>query len=165
MIYEIVCNETNERYIGSTFEPTLSRRLTVHKADLKRSNKRCCRSAQIIGRGNYYINLLETVDTKQRDVLRMKEREWYDKLPNINKNRPYVDKNEAIEENNARSKQHYIDNRENKLTYAKQYVQENYDKIQAYRQLYRENHKEQRKAYDANRIKRRKEILDPAQFT
>jgi hypothetical protein len=160
MIYEIICNETQERYIGSTFEPTLARRLAYHKSDSKKIRSKCS-SKQIIGRGNYYINLLETVDTKQRDMLRMKEREWYDKLPNINKLRPFVTKEETLEY----QKQLYIDNRENKLIYAKQYVQENYDKIQAYRQQYRDNHKEQRKAYDANRSKRRKEMLDPEQFT
>lgn len=92
MIYEIICNETGERYVGSTFEPTLAKRMTTH-----RKSKTTCISKQIIGRGNYTYGLLEKVDVSSRDELRMKEREWYDKLPNINIRRPYITEEEAIQ--------------------------------------------------------------------
>lgn len=93
MIYEIVCNETGERYIGSTFEPTLARRIAAHR--------RCqdCMSKQIIGRGNYSYGLLEKVNIETRDELRMYERKWYDKLPNINIRTPYRSKKEQQEYN------------------------------------------------------------------
>ena len=51
-IYEIVCNITGERYIGSTTKK-LSRRLTNHK---EKTN--LCKSRQIIEKGDFYINLL-----------------------------------------------------------------------------------------------------------
>jgi hypothetical protein len=156
MIYEIVCNETGERYIGSTFEPTLARRLAYHKCDTKK--KITCKSAQIINRKDYYINLLEKVDVNTRDELRQKEREWFDKLPNINKNKPHTTK----EEKQEYIKKHYDDNSLAKIEYQKKYVEDNYNKVQEYRQQYRDTHKEKRKEYDvANRDKanaRRREL-------
>lgn len=112
MIYEIVCNETGERYIGSTIVKTLARRLAQHKADVKSQKENPCMSKDIIGRGNYYINLLEKVDIENRDELRMKEREWYDKLPNINKARPYVSKEDALKEKREYMKEYNEKNKE-----------------------------------------------------
>lgn len=94
MIYEIVCNQTGERYIGSTFEPTLARRMTCHR----KKNGNACMSKQIIDRDNYYYNLLEKVDITTRDELRMAERKWYDTLDCINKVRPYVTKEERLQD-------------------------------------------------------------------
>jgi hypothetical protein len=107
MIYEIVCNETGERYIGSTFEPTLAKRMTTH-----RNKYNPCISRQIIGRGNYSYNLLEKVDVTTRDELRMKERVWYDKLTNINKNKPYQSKEELKELKSFQAKNRYELNKE-----------------------------------------------------
>ena len=100
MIYEIICNETGERYIGSTFEPTLARRLAKHKEQLQPyfKDRKPCRSYQILLRDNYYINLLEKIDTTNRDELRMSERKWFDKLPNINRCRPYITEEEHKEQ-------------------------------------------------------------------
>jgi hypothetical protein len=105
MIYEIVCNETGERYIGSTFEPTLAKRMTTH-----RNKYNPCISRQIIGRGNYSYNLLEKVDVTTRDELRMMERKWYDKLPNINKYSPYVSKEEFKEKKKKYNEEHKAQN-------------------------------------------------------
>jgi len=77
IIYEIVCNETGERYIGSTIQ-TLKERIKNHKTDVKRE---CCSSKQIIERGNFNANVLEYVNG---DNLRIKEQEWINKLENIN---------------------------------------------------------------------------------
>lgn len=127
MIYEIVCNETNERYIGSTFEPTLSRRLSCHKADAKRNST--CMSKQIIDRGNYYINLLEKIDVNTRDELRMKERYWYDKLDCINKVRSHITKIEKIEY----QKKYHEEHRQIKREQSNKYYYDNRDKINAKR--------------------------------
>ena len=110
MIYEIVCNETGERYIGSTFERTLARRMSSHR--YKGSN---CKSKQIIGRWNYTYGLLEKVDVTTRDELRMKERVWYDKLPNINHFSPYVSEEEFKE----KKKKYRKDNKERIKEYDK----------------------------------------------
>jgi len=92
LIYEIVCNETNERYIGSTFEPTVARRIAKHREKINN-----CSSSQIIDRNNYRYGLLETVNVNSRDELRMKEREHFDKLDCINKNKPILLSGEAKE--------------------------------------------------------------------
>jgi len=153
LIYEIICNQTDERYIGSTFEPTVARRIAYHKSDSKKMRSKC-KSKQIILRDDYHYGLLETAMVNSRDELRMKEREWFDKLPNINKLKPFVTKEETLEY----QKKYYEINRETKIDYQKQYVEGNYEKVQTYRQQYRDNHKEQRKAYDLERSARRKEL-------
>lgn len=116
MIYEIVCNETGERYIGSTFEPTVARRITKH-----RQKENTCISKQIIGRGNYSYNLLEKVDVTTRDELRMMERKWYDKLPNINKQKPYTSKEEHKEMKKEYDKVYKGERKEQKKEYNKAY--------------------------------------------
>ena len=86
MIYEIVCNITNERYIGSTFETTLSKRINYHIVDSKKNKETgFCSSKNIINRNNYNYDVLEIINTTSRIELRQAERLWYDKLPNINK--------------------------------------------------------------------------------
>eukprot|EP01041_Mallomonas_annulata_P017040 gene17040-35306_t len=100
-IYKIVCNVTGEVYIGSTCETTLARRLTGHVRDCNYYNKggkvSNFSSFQIINRGNYYIDLLESCPCSSRDELRKKEREWYEKLSCVNKVRPYATPEELKE--------------------------------------------------------------------
>ncbi len=121
MIYEIVCNETYERYIGSTFEPTLARRISKHRHS---SSK--CKSKQIIQRGNYSYGLLEKVDTTNRDELRMVERKWYDVLDCINQLKPYTAKEERKE---------YM------KEFMKEYQQEHKEQLKEYKKAYYLNQK------------------------
>lgn len=93
LIYEIVCNITEERYIGSTFEPTVARRIAFHRRD----KKHLCASKVIIGRGDYIYGLLETIQVNSRDELRMCERKWFDSLDCINIRKPYRTKEEQKE--------------------------------------------------------------------
>lgn len=104
LIYEIVCNITSERYIGSTFEPTVARRIALHRRD----QKHLCSSKVIIDRGNYRYGLLETIQVNSRDELRMYERKWFDKIECININRPYI----TIDEQKAYAKAYREANRE-----------------------------------------------------
>ena len=67
-IYQIVCNITGETYIGSTCN-SLEHRLATHKNDN-------CRSKQIIERGDYYIELLETYPCNNEFELNRKEGEY-----------------------------------------------------------------------------------------
>lgn len=93
-IYKIVCRITGEVYIGSTCEPTLSRRLVSHRSACKHfyEKNRGSRFAsfQIILRGDYYIDLLENFPCNSSDELRKKEREYYDKIECINVCRPFL---------------------------------------------------------------------------
>lgn len=104
LIYEIVCNITGERYIGSTFELTVARRIYVHRC----ASKNMCTSKEIIDRGNYRYGLLETIQVNSRDELRMYERKWFDKIECININRPYI----TVDEQKAYAKAYREANRE-----------------------------------------------------
>lgn len=78
-IYEIICNTTGERYIGSTTR-TLARRLTYHT-----SQKSKHLSKPIIERKNYFINLLENYPCNTNKELQKREDEWRNSLDCINK--------------------------------------------------------------------------------
>eukprot|EP01041_Mallomonas_annulata_P017082 gene17082-35375_t len=79
-IYKIYCNVTGEVYVGSTTEKTLARRLASHVGHYKRFSNGiktpAVASFNIIGRGDYYIDLLENCSCNNRDELIKKEREW-----------------------------------------------------------------------------------------
>lgn len=109
IIYEIVCNITGERYIGST-KNTLETRMRQHKRTNDPSRKSYCSSKKIIDRGDYQVNILEK-------TLFGKEREQYylDTLPNINR---------------QRANGHKIRDRKPYMTeYNKRYIKENKEKI------------------------------------
>ena len=131
-IYEIICRLTEERYIGSTTE-TLSRRLAYHRLP---SNE--CSSRQIIERGDFYINLLEDCPCENKDQLRKKEREWYDKLDCINKNRPFTSKEEKV----SQKKEYYEQNKDKVSEKTKEYREQNKDKVAEYQKEYRKQNKE-----------------------
>ena len=77
-IYKIVCNITDECYIGSTTEPTLARRLSGHVGSYKSwkagKNKKV-RSYDIIDRGDYKIYLIESYPCNSKDELISREGE------------------------------------------------------------------------------------------
>jgi hypothetical protein len=103
-IYEIICNLTKERYIGSTIQ-ALSMRLCGHRTD-----RNMCKSKQIIERGDYYINLLEDYSCENKEQLLKKEREWFDNLECINAYRPIRIDDDI---HDMRQKKYYDKNRDN----------------------------------------------------
>jgi hypothetical protein len=92
-IYEIVCRITGEKYIGSTFQPRLSQRLTKHV-----SGGNTCMSKQIIDRGDYFINLIENYPCTSCEELRRREREITDKTVCINLRRAWTSNDEKKKE-------------------------------------------------------------------
>ena len=83
LVYCITCNETNEKYIGSTIT-TLKQRMFSHKC-----NYSCGRS--IIDRNNYKVIILE--DNIDRDILKMRQQFYMDSCDNlINKMKAYTTK-------------------------------------------------------------------------
>ncbi len=83
-IYKLTC-ETGKIYIGSTSR-TLNKRLQEHK-----SLKNNCSSKDFI---NPSIELLEEIETENREELRKKEREYMEKIICVNKNKPICNENE-----------------------------------------------------------------------
>jgi len=90
-IYQIVCYETGEVYIGSTVQEIESR-LQCHKNDR-------CRAKQIIDRGNYYIELLETYPCNSEYELNRKEGEYIRTYPCVNRCIAGRTKHEYYEDN------------------------------------------------------------------
>ena len=89
-IYKIVCNITNEIYIGSTILE-LKERLRLHK-----TGKDCvCRN--IINRGDYKIELIKDYPCNNRRELEEEETKYINKLNCINKNNLYQNKEKREE--------------------------------------------------------------------
>ena len=138
-IYEIVCRITGEKYIGST-TVLLCQRLAHHR-DFKTSHCSCI-SRQIIERGDYYINLIEEYPCENKEQLLKKEREWYDKLECINKNKPYSSKEELIERKKKYDKKYCEDNKEKIAEQKKKNYEINKEKIAEQRKKYYEAKKQ-----------------------
>lgn len=134
LIYEIVCNITGERYIGSTFHPTVAKRIVEHR----KIYNMCC-SKIIIERGDYKYGLLETIFVNSRDELRMCERKWYDTLECINIHRPYISKEELIQLKRDNTKQYRETYKEEQKQYREDHKEESYQR----QKQYCENHKEE----------------------
>jgi hypothetical protein len=78
-IYEIVCETSGKRYIGSTTK-SLPHRLSIHK-----SHPHHTTACGIIEGGTYSMNLLEEYSYTNDYDLKIKEYEWMEKLDCVNK--------------------------------------------------------------------------------
>jgi hypothetical protein len=134
-IYEIICNITGQRYIGSTTQK-LSKRLVHH-----RSVYNTTLSKIIIQNGNYYINLLEEYACENKEQLLKKEREWFDKLECINKFKPYISEEELKTYRKENCKNYYQKNSEKVVEYQKKYREKNKEKIKEQKREYYMNKK------------------------
>jgi len=151
-IYAIICRKTGRRYVGSTCEPTLAKRLANHVKDFKqwsKTGKGYFTSFDIIKDGDYYIVLLESYPCNSRDELRMAEQKSIDAFECVNKQKAFQSEEERVEYNqqycqvnrdefNEKSKKYYQQNREKVLEYQKQYLKQNREKILEYQKQYRE---------------------------
>ena len=75
-IYKIVCNITDESYIGSSCYQTLAQRLAKHVASYKRwksGKHNYCSCYDIIERGQYQILLIESFSCHSKDELTSRE--------------------------------------------------------------------------------------------
>jgi len=123
-IYKIVCNITDEIYIGSTIS-ILNVRLAKHKCD-------CCKSKQIIERGDYKILLIENYPCKTKQDLLWRERYYIEKLDCINEKKPIITSDERKENQKIISKKHHakrpIEYKKEKQIYEKIYREKNAEK-------------------------------------
>ena len=131
-IYKIVCNKTNDVYIGSTIRD-LDARLKRHISDYERDAKRKCESYKIIKRGDYKIELVESYACNSRKELYQRETHWMNEIKCINKCKSYRSEEEA--------KQYYInwcnDNKERIKKNNKEYNEKNKERLKEY---HRQNH-------------------------
>ena len=134
-IYKIVCNITNEIYIGSTILE-LKERLRLHK-----TGKDCvCRN--IINRGDYKIELIKDYPCNNRRELLEEESKYIRENKCINIQIPNRTDKEWREDNKEKLKNYEENRKEDK----KEYYKNNKEKIKEYY----ENNKEKIKEYYEN---------------
>jgi hypothetical protein len=142
LIYEIICNLTGERYVGSTFENTVARRVSKHRSETNLGTN-ACSSKTIIERDDYRYGLLETIQVNSRDELRMCERKWYDTLDCINLVKPYASEQELLQNKKECDKKHYEENKNERKQYATEYRIKNIEKVKATQRAYYLKNREQ----------------------
>jgi hypothetical protein len=139
-IYKIVCNVTDNQYIGSTCK-SLCQRLANHRADYKRYinglSKNYITAFKILENNDYNIILLEYFPCDTKEELNARERYYIETLSNINKNKPTITKEEIInngkiyrEEHKEERNKYKIENREEILKYHNEYYIKNKEKLQ-----------------------------------
>ena len=97
-IYKLVCNITNEIYIGSTID-TLNSRLNNHK------QRKSCVSRNIINRGDYKIELIKDYPCNSKKELEEEESNYIRNNICINKQIPNRTDKEWRETNKEKLKQ------------------------------------------------------------
>ena len=148
-IYKIVCDATDEIYIGSTITP-LYKRLCNHKRQIPRHDTQ---SKLLFEKGNCKIILIEDYPCERKEQLHARERYWIENSENVvNKMIPTRTIKEWAEDNKD-----YLDN------YRKTYYENNKERLQVVKKEYYENHKEKeiKRAVEwnkANADKRREQI-------
>jgi hypothetical protein len=150
-IYKIVCNITNEIYIGSTIK-TLNKRLAVHK-------KENCISRKILNRGDYKIELIKDYPCNSRWELEEEEGKYIRENECIN----IVIPHRTIEERQIYMKNFNKTYREENKEKRKQYIEQNREHINKKTREYYENNKEKKllwnKTYREKNIEKFKEKI------
>lgn len=147
-IYKIVCNTTDEMYIGSTIK-TLKERLTQHKVD-----NNSCISRNIIVRDNYKIDLIKEYPCNSKYELEEEERKYILENKCINITIPHRTKEEYYENNKDKileqNKEWRDNNKEEILKQKKEYYENNKKTILEKNKEYRKINKEKIKEYRKN---------------
>ena len=146
-IYKIVCNITNEIYIGSTVE-ILEERLRKHILP----GKNRCMSRNILDRGDYEIILIKNYPCNSKEELLWEERRQLENNICVNKRLPIMTKEEKKEKIKERKKIYREKNKEELSKKEKEYREKNKEKRAEKRKIYTEKNKE--------KIKERKKIYN-----
>ena len=153
-IYKIVDNTNGNIYIGSTCEPTLSRRLAQHKATYNqyvKGNSTFVTSFEILKNGSYEIVLIESYPCNSKDELHSREKFYIENNTCVNKYIPTRTKNEYYEANKEQireyQKQYNETNKEHRQEYYRQYNEQNKGRIQEYYKQWYEENKERLREY------------------
>ena len=127
MIYEILCNETGQKYYGSTYK---NNRLLAHKCS---SNNTMSKS--IIERGNYTFKIIEKLNNPLKNELLLKEKEYILNNDCINKYSPLRTIEEKKNQNIKTASNFYYNNKENILTCRKLSYNNNKENISNMRKI------------------------------
>ena len=139
-IYKIVCNVTNEIYIGSTIQ-TLNKRLKNHKYSKN------CKSINIINRGDYEIILIKDYPCDSKWELEEEEGKYIRENDCINRKIPHRTNEEWKEHQKEYHKEYYENNKEKNKEKKKEYYENNKEKKKIKMKEYYENNKDKIKEY------------------
>ena len=126
-IYKLICDATDDIYIGSTVCP-LYKRLSTHKC-----NGQKCRSSRLFQQGHCDIISIEDYPCNRKEQLHARERYWMENSGNVI--------NRALP--TRTQKEYRNSNEEHWKEYDKQYYQAHKTERKVYYRKYREDHKEQ----------------------
>jgi hypothetical protein len=148
-IYQIICSETGDTYIGSTTQ-SLAQRKSQHVSNFnqwKKGKGDRLTSFQIIERGNYRIELIELFPCDSKESLYAREGHLIREMKCVNKNIAGRTVSEYYRENrekvNERGRVHYDQNCEKIRERRAQYREQNKNKInERERARYQENREE-----------------------
>ena len=145
VIYKIVCNDLNvkELYVGNTTD--ITKRRSTHKYACRTPTHKYynLKIYTIIrdngGWDNWSVIVIEKLENcKDSEDARTRERYWYENLSaTMNSNRPLVNEEEYKQTARDLSKEHYNNNKDDKLTKARQYYYDNKDKVLLYQKEYK----------------------------
>ena len=136
-IYKITNDYNDDVYVGSTCD-TLVKRFSKHKCDMNNSvkmNSPLYKLMREIGIDRFAIYLIEEYPCDTKYELRQREGHHIRQIGTLN---IYIAGRD--------DKEHYEDNRENKLKYQREYYNKNTTKVLDYHKDYYQNNKE--KIYD-----------------
>jgi len=159
-IYKIIDNTNNKCYIGSTCEPTLSRRLAKHCSNYRsylRKKNNYITSFEVLKNNDYDIVLVESYPCNSKDELFARERYWTNNIDCVNKNKNQGLILELGEK--EYDKQYRKNNKERIKEHHKQYRENNKERIKEHHKQYRENNKERINQYDKQYRKNNKDIM------
>jgi hypothetical protein len=153
-IYKIVCNETDEVYIGKTTK-TLEERLRHHRFNGNSTN-----SKQIILRGDYVMSQIDECDTEEESIeleafyIRNTDNCVNIQIPGRTRQEYYEENKDEILEKN---KEYREENRENILQKKKEYYYNNRGEILKKCNIYYENNIDHKKEYDKEYYEKNKD--------
>ena len=134
MIYEIICNITNERYFGSTRDKN---RLKYHV-----SSGNMCSSKQIISRGNWTFKILEEIDNPTDEELLIIEKKYINENECININSPLRTYDELKEYEKKYHKKYYNEHRIKIIENSKKWYDDNKDDKLIKQKIYHDTNKD-----------------------
>ena len=174
VVYKILCNKTDEVYVGSTIT-SFNKRMIAHRFFLKKydngENVSYCSAYDILRRGDYSTEILEELDTPDKRELHKCETKWIKELNSINKmKKAYATPEEKRETAKLRfateeykkkkaqwDKKYCENNKEKILEQKREYHKQNKEKISEKKKEYREKNKEYIKQQKKKDYEKKKE--------
>ncbi len=166
-IYCIRNSVNDEIYVGSTTQ-RLSKRMFLHKKDMKTKGGNLYKEMNRIGVENFYIELIENHPCNSKEELGKKEGEYIRQMGTLNEKVAGRAKEEFKRENLSyvkeqdveRAKKYRENNREKERERARLYYENNKDKVLERTRKYRENNREKEKQRNKNYRERKNNYLN-----